>query len=446
MKLATLVRHFFDDVLLYLAKGGFLKAVAKLSGATALGQIVTVLASLVLTHLYTPREFGFLAVFTALLSQLMVFTSLRYEWAIPPAKDDEVAFDLSLLSLLLVLVVTTGTTIAVGLGAVQIAAWVNFPTIAQHLYLLPIAIFFVGCYQILNYWGLRKKEFTLLAKSQIAKSLWTSLTQIILGLLTTGPIGLLVGAVVNQVAGTSALVMLFWQDFRKRRQRFSLHRLVKAGKDHANFAGLCITSSFFNYAAMSSPTLLLAYFYTPEVVGSFSLAQRFSAIPAVFISNAISQVYFANACQLVHENPQELKQLYQRTTLLLFSIATVTSTCFLISPWIVPRVLGEQWSQTGMMMLYMAPMLLVTIAVSPLTMLEWLEKNIEILIWHIVRLVLIVAGFYFAKSQNLSAVSSIGIFSLITAVMYIVLLWLNRFAMNELIQKQKLASLPKPNV
>jgi O-antigen/teichoic acid export membrane protein len=446
MKTPVAIVKFVNQVFLSLSKGGFLQAVAKLSGATALGQIITVFASLVLTHLYTPNEFGFLAVFTAILSQLMVFTSLRYEWAIPPAKDDEVAFDLALLSLLLVLVVTAVTTIVVGLGSVQIASWVNFPAIAQYLYLLPLAVFLVGCYQILNYWGLRKKEFTLLAKSQIAKSLWTSLSQIILGVLTTGPIGLLIGAVVNQLAGTSALVRLFWQDFRKRQQRFSLNRLVQVSQDHANFAGLCITSSFFNYAAMSAPTLLLAYFYTPEAVGSFSLAQRFSGVPAAFIGNAISQVYFANACQLVHENPRELKRLYQRTTLLLFSIATVTSACFLISPWVVPRVLGVQWSQTGMMMLYMAPMLLVTIAVSPLTMLEWMGKNTAILIWHTIRLVLIVSGFYFAKSQDLSAVWSIGIFSLITAIMYVVLLLLNQSAMNDLIQKQKRASLPKPSL
>jgi O-antigen/teichoic acid export membrane protein len=433
MKTPVAIVKFVNQVFLSLSKGGFLQAVAKLSGATALGQIVSVLASLVLTHLYTPKEFGFLAVFTAILSQLMVFTSLRYEWAIPPARDDEVAFDLSLLSLILVVVVTGITVIGVGFGSTQIAAWVNFPALAQYLYLLPMSVFLVGCYQVLNYWGLRKKEFTLLAKSQIAKSLWTSATQIMLGLFTTGPIGLLIGTVVNQVAGTSTLVMLFWKDFRKRQQKFSWPRLVQASQDHANFAGLCITSSFFNYAAMSAPTLLLSYFYTPEAVGSFAMAQRFSGIPAAFIGNAISQVYFANACQLVHENPRELKRLYKRTTLLLFGIATATSACFLVSPWAVPTVLGQKWSQTGMMMLYMTPMLLVTIAVSPLTMLEWLGKNIAILVWHTLRLALIVAGFYCAQHFQLSAVWSIGIFSLITAIMYIVLLLLNQ-------------SLPKPSL
>jgi O-antigen/teichoic acid export membrane protein len=144
MRISAMGHRFVNDILRYLAKGGFLKAVAKLSGATALGQVVSVLASLILTRIYTPGDFGFLAIFTALLTQLMVFVSFRYEWAIPPAKDDETAFDLVLLCLGLVVLVTAGTAVGVLMGATQIATWVNLPGIAQYLYLLPIAVFFVG--------------------------------------------------------------------------------------------------------------------------------------------------------------------------------------------------------------------------------------------------------------------------------------------------------------
>jgi O-antigen/teichoic acid export membrane protein len=442
MQISALAQRF-TNVLRYLAKGGFLKAVAKLSGATALGQIISVLATLILTRLYTPQEFGFLAVFIALLSQLMVFTSLRYEWAIPPVKEDDTAFDLVLLCLVLVLGVSLLTTVSVAVGAEQIANWVKLPAIAAYLYLLPIAVFFVGCYQVFNYWGLRKKEFTLIAKSQVAKSIWTSGVQIGLGTITTGPIGLLIGAVVNQIAGTSSLIALFWQDYRKSTRGFSFNRLLKVASEQFNFAGLCITSSFFNYAAISAPTLLLAYFYTPDAVGAFSLAQRFSGIPAVFIGNAISQVYFATACQLVHSDPIELKRLHRRTTLLLFGISATACAGFFFSPWVVPIVFGERWREAGIMMQYMAPMLLFTIAVSPLTMLEWLERNTEILIWHVARLLLIIGGFFWAQSQHFSAAVSIGIFSLVTAIMYVVLLLLNHHAITQLINKHRSQPYPE---
>lgn len=435
MQFLKLSQRSFNEVIPYLVNGGFLKAVAKLSGATALGQIVSVLASLLLTRLYTPEDFGFLAVFTALLSQMTVFTSFRYEWAIPPAKDDDTAFDLVLLSLALVVVVTLLTATGVLIHSVQIAKWVNLPTISSYLYLLPIAVFFIGCYQVFNYWGLRRKEFTLLAQSQIAKSIWTSGSQISLGLISNGPLGLLIGVVINQLAGTSALVALFWKDYQKSSRRPSFQHLANVGQNHAGFAGLCIASSFFNYAAISAPTLMLSYFYTPDAVGAFSLAQRFSGIPAIFIGNAISQVYFASACRLVHDDPKELKRLHFRTTLLLLGVSSLACLCFLFSPWIVPIVFGKEWYQAGIMMQYMVPMLLLTIAVSPLTMLEWLGKNTEVLIWHTIRLALIVVGFLFAQSQHFSAAVSIGIFSAITAIMYAILLLLNHLAIERLIRK-----------
>jgi O-antigen/teichoic acid export membrane protein len=241
--------------------------------------------------------------------------------------------------------------------------------------------------------------------------------------------------VINQIAGTSSLIALFWRDYRDQAMRPSAARLAKVLRQHSRFASLCIASSFLNYAGLSAPTFLLAYFYTPDAVGAFSLAQRFSAIPAVFIGNAISQVYFASACRLIHEDPQELKRLYQRTTFLLFGISVVASLAFSLSPWLVPILFGAKWAESGWMMQYMAPMLIFTMSVSPLTMLEWLEKNVEVLVWHFVRLSLIGAGFLVAHSYHLSAPISIGIFSLVNAVMYLILFFLNRIAIDQIIVK-----------
>jgi O-antigen/teichoic acid export membrane protein len=435
MSIYTLLSHFREHVLQYLAKGGFLKAVAKLSGATAIGQIVSLLASLFLTRLYTPEDFGSLAIFVALLTQLTVFTSLRYEWAIPPAQDDDEAFHLVLLCALIVVLVTLLTAIGVFFWAEQIARWLNAPRMAEYLYLLPIGVLFIGWYQIFNYWALRRKEFSMLAKSQVAKSVWTSATQVVLGFLLSGPIGLLIGAVVNQIAGTHSLLLYFWQDYQRPKvMKFSLNRLRQTARKHFRFAGICIFSSFFNYAAIAFPPLLLSLFYTPDVVGSFSLAQRVSSLPTVLVCSAISQVYFANACDLIHTNPIEMKRLHTRTTLLLFGISLGAGGVFLLSRWIMPFAFGSQWQEAGIMTQYMAPMLIVTIAVSPLTMLEWLGKNQEILVWHSIRLALITVGFVVAHQNHWSASIAIAIFSMITGLMYIVLFGLNRYAINSVIK------------
>ncbi|MBC7345458.1 MAG: lipopolysaccharide biosynthesis protein, partial [Clostridia bacterium] len=53
-----------------LSKSSFARNVAVLAGGTAVGQAIVVLASPILTRLYTPGDFGVLAVYSSLLGIL----------------------------------------------------------------------------------------------------------------------------------------------------------------------------------------------------------------------------------------------------------------------------------------------------------------------------------------------------------------------------------------
>jgi O-antigen/teichoic acid export membrane protein len=436
MKAPPLVSKFIDRILLYLAKGGFLKAVAKLSGATFLGQVVSILASLILTRLYTPADFGVLGVFMAIATQLAVFICMRYEWAVLPAKEDKKAADLIFLASIITFWMTMAIAIVCAISGEQIAGWVKVPALARFLWLMPIATAAAGLFQIFNYWALRQKDFSIVAKAQVAKSLWSNGIQIGLGFLNTGALGLLIGYVVNQSAGLQPLMSFFWRNGRQFVRDFSLVRCLGVGKEYGKFVTSCVASSFFNYAAISAPAILLAFYYGTEEVGLFALAQRISSIPAVLIGNSISQVYFANACELIHTDPKELDKLYTRTTILLFGISLVVGFVLLFAPWIVPTLFGKQWQTSGTMCQYMAPMLLSTLCVSPLTMLEWLDRNVEILVWHSIRLIALITGFYLSDYYHLSVEMCIGVFSCITAVSYAVLFLLNKYAIYRLIDNR----------
>ena len=83
MKIRDVVINNSVSTLSYLHQGGFLKHAGKLVGATFISQVVLILSSLIITRLYTPEDFGILAIFTALVAQTIVCASFRYEWAIP---------------------------------------------------------------------------------------------------------------------------------------------------------------------------------------------------------------------------------------------------------------------------------------------------------------------------------------------------------------------------
>ena len=66
-----------------LPGGAFARGVVTLASGTAAAQLLTVLALPLITRLYSPADYGTLAVYSSTITLLLVVASLRYEVAIP---------------------------------------------------------------------------------------------------------------------------------------------------------------------------------------------------------------------------------------------------------------------------------------------------------------------------------------------------------------------------
>ena len=71
-----------------LPAAGFARSTMTLASGTAIAQLLLVLAMPVLTRLYTPADYGALAVYSSTLTVLLVLASLRYEVAIPLPENE----------------------------------------------------------------------------------------------------------------------------------------------------------------------------------------------------------------------------------------------------------------------------------------------------------------------------------------------------------------------
>lgn len=65
------------------------KNISILMTGTIIAQVIPILLSPILTRLYSPSEFGMLAVFLSITSILAVFANLRLDVAIMSASDQE---------------------------------------------------------------------------------------------------------------------------------------------------------------------------------------------------------------------------------------------------------------------------------------------------------------------------------------------------------------------
>ena len=108
-----MIKYFKKNIRTLLPKNNFARNVSVLVSGTTGAQILLILSVPFLTRLYTPEDFGILAVYASLLSFIVVIASLRYELAIPLPKNEVEAANVAFLSLLLVIVITILTGIVV---------------------------------------------------------------------------------------------------------------------------------------------------------------------------------------------------------------------------------------------------------------------------------------------------------------------------------------------
>jgi len=194
-------------------KGGFISNVLTLVTRTSVAQAITVAATPILTRLYSPEEFGLLALFLSVTNIITVVASWRYDLAIVLPKADRDGINVLVLAALITLGMSGLCFGVVAFWQDDIARLMNAPNLAPWLWWTPVSLLLSGIFQALTYWNTRKKQFSLQALAQVGKSVGTSGTQIGAGLLTSagGGAGLILGTVAGALVGTGFLGERVWR-------------------------------------------------------------------------------------------------------------------------------------------------------------------------------------------------------------------------------------------
>lgn len=258
-----------------LPRNRFARSVSILAGGTAGAQALLILAAPVFTRLYTPEDFGVLAVYVSLLALIGVIASLRYELAIPLPEDDVEAANVAVLSLLLVGLTTVLSTLLVALLAKPIGTVLGMPVLMGYLWLLPVGILLSGSYNVFNYWSIRTKRFSTIAGTKLRQALATIAIQ--LAAFKLGGLALLLGQVAGQSVGTASLARpaLAVHAFKS----VSWHGVRQVAVRYRRFPRFSTWEGFANTVSHQFAPLGYAVIFSTGVVGLYALAHRVLSIP-----------------------------------------------------------------------------------------------------------------------------------------------------------------------
>lgn len=388
------MKGLLERLLRHLPVNRFTRSVAVLAGGTALAHGVALLAAPLLTRLYTPEDFGLLAVYAALLSLVTVVACWRYELAIPLAEDDQTASHLLALAVLITGAMSAATALVLWLWGDAIADLVGSPGIRPYLWLVPAGLLGAGLNQALTGWAVHAQAFGLIARTKVNQRISQTVLQLLMGAAHLTPLGLLVGDAAGRAGGSMTLATFIWRRQRRTLAAVRYADLVRAADRFRRFPMLSSLSALLNSAGLQMPPLLLAVMYGPGVAGELALGYRAVQAPMMLVGHSVSQVYYAEASRLGREDPAALQRLFLRMTGRLLLVGAIPAGVLTIggAP-LFAWIFGENWREAGVFVQLLSLPFLADFAVFPVSAtLTALQRQDWQLGWDAGRLALVIGS------------------------------------------------------
>ncbi len=399
-------------------KKDFVKNVALIAGGSAFGQGLAVLASPILTRLYTPKEFGELAVFVALIAILASVASLRYELAIPLASEEE-APKLLWLSLLLALLSGIGLFIVVAWFGKLCASWLGVPGLSPYLWVLPTGVVLVGLYQSLSSLAIRQGNYSAIAQTKVRQGIGMVISQVALGLFGAKTFGLIVGDVIGRSLG----ILHLWFLTPYRRKTPHVRQIWQVGMEYWKFPLFSSFSTLINRIGLQLPNLLLASLYGPQVAGWYMLVQKVMGIPSSLVGQSVAQVYVGEASRIQREAPETLLAFFMSLTKRLLILGAFPILVGgLLGSMVFGYIFGSDWTTAGKFLLMLTPMFAIQFVVSPLSQtLIVLRQQEYQLIWDTSRLIVVFLAIWSSAQLGYDSITAVGALSFAMVLTYLVL-------------------------
>lgn len=325
---------------LNLFKSEYSKYFLILFSSTVFAQLINILASPILTRLYSPEQYGEYGLFLSLYTILIVISTLRLEFAISIAKKVEEIKTIKKIVLISSLL----------LAIILLISYITFSSylvidITFFTYVSLILVVIIGSQvQVGHYILNRDKNFSLLSKQKYFKALIMSLLGILLGIIGLDNYGLIIANVVAVII--LYIILKKSNNVRSIKNSESMN-LRKVFKKYRDFPVYNMPSALFDIISIQAPIILFNIFYDKSSVGYYSLTMRTVLLPVNLISSSLSQVFLSK----ISENYRNKKPFHHITRKLLIILSIIglipTVLLYFFSEPLFIFVFGSEWGKAG---------------------------------------------------------------------------------------------------
>ncbi len=400
-------------------KNEFFKNIFTLITGNTIAQIIGLLAIPILSRMYTPEEFGQVALFIGIVNVIAIAANARYDMAIVPPKRSSQAFHLFVGSIGITMAVTLLLFIVIAVFKGTIASLFEADVFKRIIWLLPLLVFLLASHKSMHYWFNRRKDYKTIAQNRVILS--ATQTGVKLGrfMFASGYWGLVIGTVIGEVVAwfvyaTKIVRRDFW-----RLRYLSFRSMHKVFAEYSNFPKFLMPMAVINTFSGNILIFSLSAIASSTIVGFYERAWRVINMPFSLLSTSFGNVFYEQMTRA--SNP---KRLYVVSYFANLAIASVVLTPIMF--WgesIFTFVLGEDWTVAGTIAKLIVPLTISNYATACVSnVFSVYKKNQLLLVWQVAYMLIVVSWIFVARFYDIYFL--IRIHAFIGAAIYAVLAYM----------------------
>lgn len=354
--------------LMKLKQNGMFKNFITVVLGSGLARIISIISIPIVSRLYSPEDFGILALYSILISFIVPWASLSYSQAIPLIKNKKLATSLFFLCCLIIFLFSILLYFLIFFWGADFFGFFGFSDLSSWGQIIVLGGLLTAFYELASAWAIRNKNFNGISKSQCMQSFWGSFLKIALGFISIGPIGLLLGQLVNQSAGTLVLLKSWRKEFIGWDKKEHLIKDAKLLLGYfSEFPLYKLPAQTLSILAANAPILMVSMLYSKDVMGQLSMAMMALSLPVGLLGGALAKVFYAEISSLGKRRVSDIKKLVINLQKNLFFVGVpIALGVYFFAENFFVVVLGDQWRLAGIFSSILAPFLLFQFTSSPL--------------------------------------------------------------------------------
>jgi O-antigen/teichoic acid export membrane protein len=328
------------------------KDLTKVLMSSIAAQFINIFSSVFIARYLPVEEIGIIAAITALVSIFAGVGCLRYNQAIIISDSQEECDSLFSLSLFLSLIFS-------GLSLIIILI-LNFITpdvihkYSFYIYFVPIWTFSSLFALSLNEVNVYHQRFDLFSKNHIFRA--------VIGLVFQLPVIRWPSIIIPLVVKTIAELFYLKGNF-KITVDTKLHSLKLVAKKHIQFPLHETPSQLMLLASKNFIFFAYTFYYSNYALGLFSMAYRVFKIPHLTIGENVRRVIEVKLKSLDELSAHKyIDKVFMALIIVSISISVAV---YLISPYIIPLILGKKWIELIGYINAFIPLIILTISTIP---------------------------------------------------------------------------------